>query len=28
VFRVKLPAEGMRSGGRWSRSTSRIQIEE
>jgi signal transduction histidine kinase len=28
VFRVKLPAQGMRSSGRWSRSTSRIQIEE
>lgn len=28
VFRVRLPAEGMRSSGRWSRSTSRIQIEE
>jgi signal transduction histidine kinase len=28
VFRVRLPAEGMRSGGRWSRSTSRIQIED
>jgi signal transduction histidine kinase len=28
VFRVRLPAEGMRSSGRWSRATSRIQIEE
>jgi signal transduction histidine kinase len=28
VFRVRLPAEGMRSSGRWSRSSSRIQIEE
>jgi len=28
VFRVKLPAQGMRSSGRWSRSTPRIQIEE
>jgi signal transduction histidine kinase len=28
VFRVRLPAEGMRSSGRWSRSTNRIQIEE
>jgi signal transduction histidine kinase len=28
VFRVALPAEGMRSSGRWSRSTPRIQIEE
>ena len=28
VFRVSLPAEGMRSSGRWSRSTPRIQIEE
>ncbi|HET7250510.1 MAG TPA: ATP-binding protein [Gemmatimonadales bacterium] len=27
VFRVRLPAEGMRSGGRWSRSSSRIQVE-
>lgn len=27
VFRVRLPAEGMRSSGRWSRSSSRIQIE-
>ena len=27
VFRVRLPAEGMRSDGRWSRSSSRIQIE-
>jgi len=27
VFRVRLPAEGMRSHGRWSRSSSRIQIE-
>jgi len=28
IFRVRLPAEGMRSTGRWSRATSRIQIEE
>ena len=28
VFRVTLPAEGMRSSGRWSRATPRIQIEE
>jgi len=28
VFRVSLPAEGMRSSGRWSRATPRIQIEE
>ncbi len=28
VFRVRLPAEGMRSSGRWSRATSRIQIDE
>jgi signal transduction histidine kinase len=28
VFRVRLPAEGVRSTGRWSRSTTRIQIEE
>jgi signal transduction histidine kinase len=28
VFRVRLPAEGMRSSGRWSRATKRIQIEE
>jgi signal transduction histidine kinase len=28
VFRVRLPAEGMRSSGRWARATSRIQIEE
>ncbi|HKE92497.1 MAG TPA: ATP-binding protein [Gemmatimonadales bacterium] len=28
VFRVSLPAEGMRSTGRWSRSTPRIQVEE
>jgi signal transduction histidine kinase len=28
VFRVRLPAEGMRSTGRWSRSTKRIQVEE
>jgi signal transduction histidine kinase len=28
VFRVALPAEGMRSSGRWSRATPRIQIEE
>jgi signal transduction histidine kinase len=28
VFRVRLPAEGMRSSGRWSRATNRIQIEE
>jgi signal transduction histidine kinase len=28
TFRVRLPAEGMRSSGRWSRSTTRIQIEE
>lgn len=28
VFRVRLPAEGLRSSGRWSRSTTRIQIEE
>ena len=28
VFRVRLPAEGMRSTGRWSRATKRIQIEE
>ena len=28
VFRVRLPAEGLRSSGRWSRSTSRIVIEE
>lgn len=27
VFRVKLPAEGMRSSGRWSRSSKRIQIQ-
>jgi signal transduction histidine kinase len=27
VFRVRLPAEGMRSTGRWSRATKRIQIE-
>jgi signal transduction histidine kinase len=27
VFRVKLPAEGMRSSGRWSRTSNRIQIE-
>jgi signal transduction histidine kinase len=26
-FRVKLPAEGMRSSGRWSRTNKRIQIE-
>lgn len=28
VFRVRLPVEGMRSSGRWSRATKRIQIEE
>jgi signal transduction histidine kinase len=28
VFRVRLPAEGMRSTGRWSRATKRIQIAE
>lgn len=28
VFRVRLPAEGMRSSGRWSRSSKRIQIED
>ncbi len=28
VFRVRLPAEGMRSTGRWSRATQRIQIAE
>ena len=28
VFRVRLPAEGMRSSGRWSRSSKRVQIEE
>jgi signal transduction histidine kinase len=28
VFRVRLPVEGMRSTGRWSRATNRIQIEE
>ena len=28
VFRVRLPAEGMRSSGRWSRSTRRIQMAE
>jgi len=28
VFRVRLPVEGMRSSGRWSRSATRIQIEE
>lgn len=27
VFRVRLPAEGMRSSGRWSRTSKRIQIE-
>ena len=27
VFRVRLPAEGMRSSGRWSRASSRIQVE-
>lgn len=27
VFRVKLPAEGMRSSGRWSRTSKRIQID-
>lgn len=27
VFRVRLPAEGMRSSGRWSRSSKRIQIQ-
>jgi signal transduction histidine kinase len=27
VFRVRLPADGMRSSGRWSRASSRIQIE-
>jgi len=28
VFRVKLPAEGMRSSGRWTRTSKRIQVEE